>query len=172
MRITFLVGAIGLAIFALAGYNLIQKPYQEQLRLLKADYDQEHETQQQRATVAELLDELERYRKRLPPGPDPSWLVRETMALSRQAGVTLSNIAQRPPERLGTLTRLTAQADFVASYHGVGTFLDQIEQSKSFIKIQQLSVTPSRGDAEGEHSIRVIVSSFYLPAVVTEAEGG
>ena len=172
MRITFLVGAIGLAIFALAGYNLIQKPYEEQRRLLKADYDQEQETQQQRATLAELLEELQRYRKRLPPEPDPSWLVRETVALSRQAGIALNNIAQRPPEPMGTLTRLTAQADFVASYHAVGTFLDQIEQSKFFIKIQQLTVTPPRRYADGDPSIRLIVSSFYLPAMVTDAEGG
>ena len=55
----------------------------------------------------------------------------------------------------------SATVQITASYHQLGTFLDQIEQSDRFITVERISMGYARD--EGLPSIRVAPSTLYLP---------
>ena len=145
-----LVGAIGVAIVFLVGYNWIYVPGRKQVGVIRAQIAQEQLRQRTAAEINTLLQEVERYRKRLPPEPAPSWLVRELRPLAEGANVQLIRIAQEPPRTLSQATRLAVSLDIVASYHQLGAFLDAVERSERFIQVEQIAfhaTNAKRGEA-------------------------
>lgn len=163
MRQTLLLGVTGVAFVCLFGYHKVYLPQREQVRLIRNQIAQEQASQRSQADVARVLLQVEGYRNRLAPDADPSWLVRELVRLGEQSNIQFTTIDQDPPQPYQKVTRLTVNLQLQASYHQLGTFLDELERSERFIRVDHFSLTP-RGDKEGDlASIRLVVSAFYLP---------
>lgn len=164
MKTTLLVGALTLAVAAPAGYNIL-KGYRENVHLVQAQLVKEQAFQQSQADVAATLRQIDQYRKRLPPEPSPSWLVTEAVALGEQSQVRFTTVNQESPVEFPQFTRLAATFEFTASYHKLGAFLDRVERSERFIRVERLDVDPSREEG-GEALIRLTLSTVYLPPVL------
>ena len=164
MNQTLLLGAIGVALAALFGYHSIYAPKQEQVRVIQEQITQEQGDQQARTDVAALLQHLERYRKRLAPEPDTSWLVREVVALSKRAGVQLATINQDAPQAFQKSTRLGVTFQFTAAYHQVGAFLDELERADHFFRVEHLDINRAQ-EADQPSTVRLVVSTLYVPPV-------
>ena len=164
MKPTLLIGAIGVAVTGLLGYNMVYEPYRRQVSLIRSEVDIEEATQRMQAEVAELLQQIGQYHKQLPPEPDPSWLIHEVVTLSQKAGVQLTTISQEPPAANDRFTRLGVMLQVSASYHQLGAFLDELEHSDHFIQIDRVDMR--RLQDTGPVSIEVALSTFYLPSVV------
>jgi len=161
MKSAVLIGAIGVAIAAPVGYYLFHAPHQRQVRLIRAQLAQEQAVRQTEAEVRALLEELAQYRKRLPQEADPSWLVREVVSRAQAAGIQLRTITQQAPQALDRFTRLAVHVEFPASYHQLGTFLDELERSDAFIRITQITVSPPQGEPAA--SIQLTLETLHLP---------
>ncbi len=164
MKPPLVLAVIGLALTGLVGYHGIHGRQQERVQLIQAQIAQEQANRQVQQDVAALLDQVEQYRKRLPSEPEPSWLVREAVALGRKAGLELATITQESPQQFQQFTRLAISLEFKASYHALGTFLDYIEQSDAFIRAERL-VLSKPGDEDGVTSVSLVLSTIHLPPV-------
>lgn len=173
MKPTLLVAVIGLALGGLVGYHTIYAPQQEQARLIAVKAAQRQADQQAQDDTATLLKQIEQYRKRLPPEPEPSWLVQEVVAVGRQLGIELTTIAPDVPQETPQYTRLSVTLQFDATYHELGAFLDAIERSDAFIRVEHFDLASQRDAARergaGKASVQLVVSSFYVPSVLQAA---
>lgn len=172
MRPFFLLAGIGVALSALLGYNVIHVPQQEQVRLSQAQVAEEQATQQVQAEVAALLSQVERYRTRLPEEPDPAALVRDVVELAQQSGVQLTSITRGTPETpqgFSDVTRLTVDLAGSASYHQLGAFLDALERSERFLRVERFAI--SRARDQEPTAVQMSVSTLYLPLLLPGAPG-
>ena len=165
---TLLLGIIAVAIVCSIAYTSIYVPAQQQVQLIQTQKTKERASQRTQADVAALLKTIEAYRKRLPSEGDPSWLVRETVALAQKAGVEISSINQEDPQKFSGFTRLAVNLQFTASYHQLGAFLDAIEHGDHFIRVDRIGLSRSNSrSGEGMASIKLAFSTIYLPPVLT-----
>ena len=165
---TWLIYGIGIVLSWWIGYNYVHAPQQRQVRLIHTQIAQEQQLQRTQAEVADLLLQIDRYRKRLPEEPDPSWIVRDLVTLAQQAGIQLTSITQEAPQPSAQqLTRVAVAVQFSASYHQLGTFLDAIERSKRFIRVERLNI--ARVDPAASHApIQLVLSTMYFPPLTNE----
>lgn len=168
MKPTLLIGVIGLALTGWIGYHGIYARQQERVHLIQAQVAQEQANQDAQQQVATLLAQIEQYHKRLPPEPDPSWLVREAVAIGQKAGLELTTITKESPQQFQQFTRLAINLHFTATYHQLGTFLDHLEQSDHFIRVEHLAVNGPQ-EARGPASVELVLSTIYLQPVVSGA---
>lgn len=173
MKTTLLIGAIGLALGGVVGYHTIYLPKQSQARVVLAKVAQQQADQRAREDVATLLTQIEQYHKRLPPEPEPSWLVREVVTLGRNAGLELTTINPEEPQDIAGSTRLSVNLQFEATYHQLGMFLDAIERSHAFIRVERidLGTQPSltQKDTKGPAAVHLVLSTYYFPSALSQA---
>ena len=152
------------------GYNYVYAPSQKQVRLIQTQIAQEQQYQRAQADVASLLAQVDRYRKRLPEAPEPSWIVRELVTLAQQTGIQLTSITQETPQSATQQwTRLAVAVQFTASYHQLGAFIDAIERSQRFLRIERLTI--ARAESTGSQlraPIQLTLSTMYLPPLTKE----
>ena len=169
MRPLFLLAGIGVALATLVGYNAIYVPQREQTRLSRTQVAEEQSTQAMQAEVAALLARVERSRTRLQDEPDPSVLVRDVVELAEQTGVQLTSIARETPETFPQFTRLSVTVIGSASYHQLGAFLDALERSERFLRVDRFEI--SRATEHNPASVQVSVSTLYVPPLLPGAQG-
>ena len=162
----FLLGIIVVAITGSIAYTMIYLPYKKQVQSIQVQKTQEQVNQRTQADVAALVTTIEGYRKRLPKERDPSWLIHETVALAQKDGVQITSINQEDPQEFSGFTRLTADLQFTASYHQLGAFLDDIEHSDHFIRVDHVTLSRPATKDEGIASIKLAFSTIYLPPVL------
>ena len=162
MKPVLLLGVIGVVVGGYVGYNYGYVPQHNKVHLIDAQLAQEHTNHKTGDDVAVLLNDLERRSKRLAPEADSSWLAREVVALAQQAGVEVTTMTQDSPQVSPQLTRLSVNLEFNAPYHLLGSFIDQLEQGKAFMRIDRLELS-ELPNQKGVASVRLAVSSFYLP---------
>ena len=161
-----LLGMIVVATTVLFAYTGIYMPYQRQVQLLDTQNAKEHANQRTQADVAALLKTIEHYRTRLPSERDPSWLIRETVAIAQKSGVQITNINQDPPQEFTGFTRLSVAVQFSASYHALGAFLDDIEHADRFIRVDRINVNRAYAGNNEAASIQLGLSTIHLPPVM------
>ena len=173
MRPLFLLAGIGVALSTPIGYNMIYVPQREQVRLSRAQAAGEQAIQQMQAEAAALLAQVERYRKRLPEEADPSVLARDVVELAERSGVQMTSITRGAPEPLlhGSpgFTLLTVTLTGTASYHQLGAFLDALERSARFLRVERFEI--SRPSDRGPVSLKMSVSTLYAPPLLPAAGG-
>ena len=172
---TLLLVGIGVASVVLIGYHGLYAGQRKRVELIRGYVAQEQADQQATSNVAVLLAQLEQYRRRLAPEPDTSWLVKQVVSVSQDAGVQLASITQETPEAQQEFTRLTIHLQFSSNYHQLGQFLDRLEHAPPFIRVDRLEVTEPEG-GHGPAMIGLVLSTFYVPEgtkqrpVLTDAE--
>ena len=149
------------------GYYGIHVPAQNEVRLIQTQIAEERANQNTKGDVSALLSQIERYRERLPKDADPSWLAQEVMALAQKTGIQLATITQDAPQQLDTSTHLSVNLQLTATYHQLGAFLDEVERSPHFIRVDRLSVDRIEGDDRG--LVQVTFSTVVLPPVLGNA---
>jgi len=172
MKPVLVGGLIGLVIAWALGYNSIYARQQGHARLKRTQIVQEQANHQAREEAAKFLEQLEQYRRQLPPEPDTSWIVREAISAAQKAGLELTSIAQDAPRESAPFTHLTVNFQFTATYHQLGTFLDYLEQSNRFIRVERLTVAgvDATRASEEQPSIQLTLSTLYVPPLL--AKGG
>ena len=163
------LGAIGIAISVVIGYYGVYVPKHHEVALIREQSAQQRLHQETETEVAALLEQVERYHKRLPEEVDPSWLVKQVMDIAERDGVQLTSIVQGSPEAVEQFTRLAVNLQFNASYHQLGGFLDDIERAVQFIRIEQLQV--DRPDIQGVAPIQLTISTLFLPLLAPGVHG-
>lgn len=165
MKPTFLFGAIAVAVVAFLSYTML-KGHQEKIHLIQQQSEHEEAVQNTQADVAVMLRQIDEYRKRLPAQPNPSWLVSEAVALGEQSGLQFTAISQDAPRELQSqFTRLAITLEFAASYHELGRFLDRVEHSNRFMRVEHLDVTSPR-ERGGQATVQLTLSTVYVPPAV------
>jgi Tfp pilus assembly protein PilO len=139
-------------------------PRLHEMRMIQTQRAQQQATRETEMEVASILQQIERHRKHLPQEPDPSWLVREVVAHAQQSGVQFTSITPETPQQFEEFTRLAVSVQFNASYHQLGNFLDDVERSERFIRVERVEV--NRSGNEDLASIQVTFSTLFLPPVL------
>ena len=161
--------AIVVVLTGAIGYYGIHRPKENGVRVLQTQIAEERASQGVKEEVAALLAQIERYRRRLPQDADPSWLAQEVMAVAKKSGVQLTSITQVPPQQSDRYTQLSVNLELSATYHQLGAFLDEIEHSPRFIRVDRLSVDRSNGDERGH--IQVTFSTVVTPPILAGSAG-
>ncbi len=169
-QLALLIGSLVLT--GLLGYHRIYLPKNQEVASIHQQIAQEKTTQATREEVVALLAQVERYRQRLPDEADPSWVAREVVTLGKQAKIQLANIAQESPQPIQSstsakspFTRLAVAFEFRTTYHQLGAFLDAIEGSDRYLRIDRLDVTADT-DGSGQATVRLVVSTCHVPAAL------
>ena len=139
-KLPVVMAVIILGIACCLGYNYIYVPNQERVTAIQAKITLEKATQQSQSEVATLLEELDKYRKRLPPAPDASWLAKQVVQISEQANIQLKSISQENPQINRPFFKLAVNVEFNSGYHELGAFLDLIERAGSYLQVERLDV--------------------------------
>lgn len=171
MKPTLLLVIVGLvvALTGFGGYNAIYAPHQTQVRLIRSQIADEQANQAMQAEVAGLLEQVERFRKRLPPERDPAWLVEHVLPIADRAGLQFDSIGRDVPQDIGALTRLSITLQGTGSYHQVGAFVDELERSEPYFRVDRLVLGPPPAAAPPEKGmVQMVVSTVYVPPVVTQ----
>ena len=164
MKALFPLVGVSVAIGGLVGYNAAYAPQQEQVRLTQAQIVEEQANQEMQAEVSALLRQVERYRTRLPEAPDPSVLLRDVVELAQRSGVQLTNVMRETPQELAKFTVLRVNLQLDATYHQLGAFLDALERSDRFMRVERLRV--ARAEPDQPASVNLAVSTLYVPPVL------
>lgn len=161
MKPMMVMAGLGVVLGAFVSYNYVHQPQQKQVRRAETAIEEERAKQALQESVAALLKQVEQHRGRLATEPDSALLYREVVARAQQAGVQVTTIAQEPPQALQQYTRLGVNLQFTASYHQLGTFIDQLERAPLFIHVDRLEAgEPFSAD---QASIKLVLSALYLP---------
>lgn len=162
---------VGLVLTYLIGYNQIYSRQQNQVRLLRSQLAQEQANQSLQKETEGLFKQLDEYRAQLPAEPDPSWLAREAMSASNRAGIEIDSIQQDPPRTDKLATHISVNLVFQATYHQLGTFLDALEKSDHFMRVERLSVASDRSSA-GQSRIQLTLGTIALSPQSAAASQG
>jgi len=167
MKSAWILYAVGIVLTWMIGYNYAYVPQQRQARLIQTQIANEQQQQRTQAEVADILQHIERYRKRLPEDADPSWIVREVVPLAQAAGIQLTSITQQPLNGTPQFTRLAVEVQFTASYHQLGAFIDAIERSKRFMRVERLNVARAES-ATYAVPVQLTLGTLYLPPLTVK----
>lgn len=162
------VAVITIVLIGLFGYNTLYMPKQAQIRAIRGEFAEEQTNQRTRAEIAGLLDRIAQYRSRLPEEPEPSWLVREAVAIAEQSGAQVTSITHDNPQTLGQFTRLAVNLQLNISYHQVGAFVDALERSRRFIRVDGVNIGAQDG-ATGLAIVRITISTLHVQLPVASA---
>lgn len=164
----------GLLVAAIAGYlghRTIYRDYQRTMTTLRAQLTDQQQTQGLREQAAQSLQEIERFRKQLPPQPETEWLMREVSRLAEEAGIQLTTILPANPKKVegleGVMT-LTVALDFTAPYHQLGKFLSVVESAPVFIRVDELMLARNE---QGRAKVQLTVGTLYVPSGVPPISG-
>lgn len=160
MKPALVSGAIVLAFAGYFGYNHVYLQEQQEVSKLREQLTEQQQTQELRSQVALSLEQIERFRKRLPTEPETEWLVREVGRLAEEAGVHLTSIVPQSPKKLEEFTHLAVALQFAASYHRLGKFISILENSPAFLKVEALEVSRVQGATA---QVGLTVSTLYSP---------
>ena len=140
---------------------------QREIEQVRAQWQEAQQAQALRATVAKSLDEVARFRKRLPPEPETAWLIREVGRLAESAGVELTSITPQTPRQFQDVTYLAVALRLSTSYHTLGKFLATLESARDFLRVDELEVQQQAGGASAAASrpaqVKLTVSTLYVP---------
>jgi Tfp pilus assembly protein PilO len=157
------------AVTGFLGYNNIHAPHQTQVRVIQNQIAEEQATQTMQADVAALLDQVERYRKRLPQERDPAWLVTQVLPIADRHGLQFTSISRETPLDVGGITRLTISLQGTGSYHQVGAFVDELERSEMYLRVERLQLSPPVGDAPAETgAVSLAINTLYMAPAVNQ----
>lgn len=162
MKSLILGAVVGLALGGMFGYHFLYKSQQKQVGAIYRQISSEQANQGAQKKAAALLQEVQQFKERVSPEADPSWLVQHAATLAREAGVELAAISPENPQSVQSFTRLSVTLSFEAAYHQVGRFLDAIEQSGYFIRVERLTIGAPK-DAKGISPVQLTLSTLYAP---------
>ena len=150
----------------LFGYHAIYARQQAQLRVIQAQIADAQADQVVQGEAAGLVRQLEAFRTRLAPEPDPAWLVRETMALMVDSDLQLVTVTQELPRAAGLpgFTRVSIALQCRGTYHQFGQFIDRLERAGTFLKIDTIDITPAAG-RDTLATARLVISSLHMPPI-------
>ena len=174
MKETLVAGTIIVALTGFFGYHGIYGRQQAERARLLMELQAEQETQRAAADVAQVLQQIERFRERLSPTNDTSWLLNEVVKIADDAGVQPARIAPETPKALGPFTHLAVSLQFAASYHQLGSFLDQVERGTPFIRVESLRVSQaqSSGSEGARAAVTLVLSTLYAASPLPPVEAG
>ncbi len=161
-KITWILSAAILGLAAFVGYNMIYVPKRQQVNQIQLQIAEEQQTQQAQLEVAKQIVEFEALRKRLPPQPDPSWFTERVLSLASSSEINLSNISQLEAQTYQGFVHYSLQLAFTAPYHKLGAFLDQVERSDAFIRVERLGVQPGKEPGKLPE-IDIVLGTVYVP---------
>ena len=164
LKQTLLLGTIIVAFAGFFGYHKVYRPQQAKLAEYPQVFEHEQADYQAQADVAALAERIESYRRRLSPEADTSWLVNEVVAVANDVGVQVTRIVPDPLRDVQGVTRLGVSLQVSASYHQLGAFLDRIERSPVFIRVDRAELSGGSETASSpERTIQVVLSTLYVP---------
>jgi Tfp pilus assembly protein PilO len=134
----------------------------------------EQETQRAAADVVQVVQQIERFRERLSPTNDTSWLLNEVVKIADVSGVQLTRIAPETPKAVGPFTHLAVSLQFTASYHQLGSFLNQVESGRPFLRVESLKVSKAASDGPdgSAASVSLVLSTLYAASPLSPVEAG
>jgi type IV pilus assembly protein PilO len=148
------------------GWQRVHAPVEARRSQLTVQLASEREAQAVREQVAKLLGEIDQFRKRLAPEPETAWLVGEVGKLAKDAKIELASIAPQQQKLIQEFTHLSVIVQFSSSYHDLGKFLSVLESSRSFIRVDELSMTPDRSTSkqgQGVQLVKLTLSALHAP---------
>ncbi len=164
--------ALGLWIFLIVlmiGTQMVQRTRAEVKEL-----NRQIEYEKQRNALLDKLNhfqgQLDQYKKQLPPSADAKWLMNQITELAKSSGLELLSIQ---PEKLTPSPHFHESAVRVGiecSYHELGVFLQRIESSPIFLRIQKLVLEKIAAEIPqsesqpmvGRGRVEMVVHTFLL----------
>ena len=133
-----------------------------QLRDVEQAIVQEPQLRQQHR---QLAGEVEKLRTALPSEEELPAVIERLSGLASQTGVKLQLITPSPPASGPALYKeIPIDIEALAGFHQLGTFLDILERSDRFMRVERLRV--ARQDRGRPAAVQLVISTIYVPPVV------
>lgn len=166
MNPSLISGLIVLALAARIGYVNIYLTGQEEVQRIRTEQKQLEELQSLRMQVTGALEQSERLRVKFGQKSEPDGLVQEVDRLAQKVGIKLSRIGPEQTREASGFLYLAVSLQVTCTYHDLGNFLSEIENSEAFfIRVDELDVS-RLPDAQGFASAKLVLSTLYVPPLI------
>jgi type IV pilus assembly protein PilO len=150
------------------------------LRLAK-----ENELSEKRAKVAQLDDlrgrvaeaegQIAYFEKRLPNSPEAPELFEQLKQMAWQTGIRYTSFDRIEPVKHKMYTEIPMKISLVVDYHGLGAFINRIENSDRFAKVDNIDIQTNTEDYTRQ-VVELNLSTFIFqsnsPEEIAESSGG
>jgi type IV pilus assembly protein PilO len=118
-----------------------------------------------RKSVEEAQDQIAYFERRLPNSPEAPELLNQLRRVANYTGVTYTSLDRLDTVQHKSYTEIPIKITLEADYHGLGEFINRIENSPRFAKIDNINV-----EANEENYFRQKVELNLSTFIFTEPE--
>jgi len=93
-----------------------------------------------RVRVEEAQDQIAYYERRLPNSAEAPELFEQLKRIANVTGVTYTSLDRLPPVEHKSYTEIPMKISLLADYHGLGEFINRIENSPRFAKVDNIRI--------------------------------
>lgn len=133
---------------SLAGYNFIYKANLEKASRINRKIQEAKKINSILSGIKTLQDAMGKYSGMQAESSDPGWFLSYIAAIANSCGVNINSIAPNKSSAYGKGIVLSAKMSFDIPYHRLGKFISKMESDSKFIKIELLSITPIKQEAD------------------------
>lgn len=155
------VPLIGLAIIVFSvwyGYNKIYVPTKNAINQMKTDFSQEGVNTDISRRLAALGEQLSNYQRVFAKGADVPWLVDKISGAAITSGLTVISMESKPLVQKKQFLYSKADLTATGTYHQLGDFISQLEDSKKFVRVERLFFKKNKDLIKAE----ITISAYFL----------
>jgi len=115
------------------------------------------------AKVESVKEKIRVYEQMLPDNKEVPSLLNELYRISMISGLKFLDIEAMPLKDNTTYVEIPLKIRVFCDYHGLGRFINMVENSKRFAKVDNLTITANKIDLY-RHDIDMVLSTFMFKA--------
>lgn len=146
---------------AFFGFNFIYRPSIKNIAKLKTNLAGNKDLEDSIYQIKKLRENLDSYNSRLIKD-DVSGFLNRIAKIAESAQINLMSIKPQSPQDAGSYRKLILNISFKSTYHNLGRFISLLENSQSFIRIDEchLIVEQFSSKSASIADIEMVVSAF------------
>lgn len=127
-----------------------------------------------RERVAKAEDQIAYFERRLPNSPEAPELFEQLKRIAWQTGLRYTSFDRLPPQKHKMYTEIPMKISLVVDYHGLGKFINRIETSDRFAKVDNIDIQTNEDDY-ARQMVELNLSTFIFqsnsPEEIAQSSG-
>lgn len=127
-----------------------------------------------RERVAEAEDQIAYFERRLPNSPEAPELFEQLKRIAWQTGLRYTAFDRLPPVKHKMYTEILMSISLIVDYHGLGEFVNRIETSDRFAKVDNIDIQTNPDDYSRQ-KVELNLSTFIFqsnsPEEIAQSSG-
>jgi len=127
------------------GYAFIWLPSEGRLAAVKRSFEQVKEHNELLAKANKAYGKVSKLEQGFGTERDETWLMSEVHSMVSDVGMRITSTNPQVSQKFGDYVRIAVRVEAESTYHDLGQFVCDIENSRDFLKIEELSISKETG---------------------------